>query len=492
MSRMNGPTTTTTQKLLLFLVPALIVVQIAAFVFLHFANRRIALDSVDAALEGGAQTFQFTSATRREYLRLTSELTAKDYGLQSAMNENRATVESVLANHLERTGAEIIVLTDLGTRLLGRASLLPQLQDDDPAMDRLLEHITSQIGDNSLFLRPVDIGTGVQPLYNWIKVTVRAPLPVAHIYLAYRVSQTAVERFAAMTQLQMAFVSHNDDGTEIPHASTLPDGILSKAVLHSEESHDSFTVVTSDGDPYRIKILPLGGARDHHVDAVVAKPFAPVLSPFLKLEGLFAASIIFSSFITILAANAITSRVVTPLEAVAQKDALTGLANRRLLEVNMGNAEQNQKALGMGFTLMLMDLNKFKQVNDTYGHEAGDIVLKEVALRVRKLMRAPDTLARLGGDEFAILLRTQDRQRVVGLATEIASVVKAPIQIQDGQWVEVGASIGIGLSPDHSTFASEVLHHADLAMYIAKKQGGGYSIAPLPSEAEETTGPVPT
>lgn len=491
---MNGPTTTTTQKLLLFLVPALIVVQIAAFVFLHFANRQIALESVDAALESGAQTFGYTSATRREYLRLTSELTAKDYGLQSAMgNENRDTVESVLVNHLERTGAEIIVLTDLGTKLLGRASLLPQLQAPDADLDHRLEQITAQIGGDNLFLRPVDIGTGSPPLYNWIKVTVRAPLPIAHIFLAYRVNQTAVERFTKMTQLQMAFVSHSDSdsGTEVSHASTLPDGILGKAELHSDATPDSFTVHTSAGDPYRIKILSLGGAHDYHVDAVVAKPFAPVLSPFLKLEGLFAASILFSSFISVLAANVITSRVVTPLEAVAQKDALTGLANRRLFEVNMANAEQNQKALGMGFSLLLMDLNKFKHVNDTYGHEAGDVVLKEVAARVRQLMRAPDTLARLGGDEFAILLRTPNRERVTGLCTEIAQVVKQPIQIPDGQWVEVGASIGIAISPDHSTVASEVLHHADLAMYTAKKQGGGHAFAPLPAETASAAATPP-
>jgi diguanylate cyclase (GGDEF)-like protein len=168
---------------------------------------------------------------------------------------------------------------------------------------------------------------------------------------------------------------------------------------------------------------------------------------------------------------------------VAQRDALTGLANRRLFEVNIGNAEQNQKALNSGFTVMLMDLNKFKYVNDTFGHEAGDVVLKVVGQRLKKLMRPSDTLARLGGDEFAVLMRTTDLQPVTDLATAIVHAVQQPIAIQNGQTVQVGTSIGIAFSPQHSTIGSEVMHHADLTMYAAKKQGGGFLIAESPTSA---------
>ena len=483
--RKPKPLSHSTRKILILLVPALIVAQIAAFFFLHFSNRRIALETVDAALEAGSQTFAYTTATRREYRQLTSQLVAKDYGLLGTIaTGNRVTTESALVSQLARTGAEMILLTDLEHQVLARAASTPLLNERDDELDRKLAQVAAQVRESSGNLMPLPTGESPTPLYAWVKIVVRAPMPVANMYLAFRVSDAAIAQFTRMTQMRMAFVSREGDGgARIVHTSTLPAGILASDIGQDEISKDSSTVTTSTGEQYRVKLLPMGGIAGHTVEALVAKPFAPVFSPFLKLEGLFAASIIVSSVISILAANLITSRVVNPLEDVAQKDALTGLANRRLFESNLKNAEQNQKALGTGFAVMLMDLNKFKHVNDTYGHESGDLVLKAVAQRVRKLMRAPDTLARLGGDEFAVLLHTNDPQRVTALAQAIVEVVGQPIQLTSGEMVQVGTSIGIAFAPRHSTLGAEVMHGADLAMYVAKKQGSGFAFAEPPPAA---------
>ena len=484
---------TSTQTLLKFLVPALVMVQIAAFIFLHIANRQIALDSVDAALEAGAQTFSYTAATRREYRRLTSELVTKDYGLVNTIaNENRETVESALHNQLGRTGAELIVLTDLQGRLIARATTLPLLALPDRDLDQELAALVSHVAEQGRNMRPLSVGEVQPALHNWVKVIVRAPVPVAQLHLAYRISDASVQQFTKMTQLQMAFVSEPSDGRGAPvvHASTLPAAAMTEEVAQYKTSGGNFSVATEDG-PYRVKVLELGGLPGYRVHAVVAKPFAPVFSPFIKLELLFAGSIVFSAMVSILAAKMITSRVVTPLEKVAQRDALTGLANRRLFEVNIANAEQNLKALNDGFTLMLMDLNKFKQVNDTFGHEAGDAVLQAVAIRVRKLMRASDTFARLGGDEFAVLMRTTDTEKAHALAVAIAEVVRQPVQIPSGEYVEVGTSIGIAFAPRHASLGAEVMHHADTAMYAAKKQGGGVRVADRPSSTAPAEGAGP-
>lgn len=482
MKKQSLPSTST-QRLLMFLVPALVVVQIAAFVFVHFANRQIALNSVDAALEAGSQTFAYNATSRREYRRLTSELITKDYGLVNTIsNENRETVESALFNQLARTGAELIVLTDLDNKLLARATVLPLMAQADTDLDHELEALVAQVQEKVPNMRPLSVGENKPALHNWVKVVIRAPRPVAQLYLAFRITNAGVEQFTKMTQLQMAFISERPDGQHdhIVHASTLPQTALSDTVALYEASGENFSVTSADDVQYRMRVLDLGGMQGYHVHAVVAKPFAPVFSPFIKLEILFAASIFFSSAVSILAAKMITSRVVTPLERVAQRDALTGIANRSLFEVNIANAEQNQKALHHGFTVMLMDLNKFKYVNDTFGHEAGDTVLKVVAQRLAKLMRPSDTLARLGGDEFAVLMRTTELQPVTDLATAIVQAVQEPISIQDGQTVQVGTSIGIAFSPMHSIIGSEVMHHADLSMYAAKKQGGGFLMAESP------------
>lgn len=492
MKKPSAPSTST-QKLLMFLVPALVVVQIAAFIFLHFANRQIALDSVDAALEAGAQTFTYTAATRREYRRLTSELVTKDYGLVNTIaNESRETVESALHNQLGRTGAELIVLTDLQGRLIARATTLPLMALPDPDLDQELASLVSHVAEQERNMRPLSVGEDKPALHNWVKVVIRAPVPVAQLYLAYRISDTSVQQYTKMTQLQMAFVSERSDAESAPvvHASTLPAAAMTQEVAQYKTLGESFSVTTDEGQ-YRLKVLELGGLPGYRVHAVVAKPFAPVFSPFIKLELLFAASIVFSSVVSILAAKMITSRVVTPLEKVAQRDALTGLANRRLFEINIANAEQNLKALNDGFTLMLLDLNKFKQVNDTFGHEAGDTVLQTFAARVKKLMRASDTLARLGGDEFAVLMRTTDKDKATALAAAIVEAVRQPLQLPNGEWVEVGTSIGIAFSPAHSSLGSEVMHHADIAMYAAKKRGGGFLIAELPAAPAPPEGAMP-
>jgi len=472
---------TSTQKLLLFLVPALVIVQIAAFAFLHIANRQIALDSVDAALDAGSQTFSYNAVTRREYRRLTSELITKDYGLVNTIaHENRETVESALFNQLARTNAELIVLTDLNNQLVARATTLPLMMLADMDLDHELQALVAHVEEKAANMRPLSVGEDKPVLHSWVKVVVRAPMPVAHIYLAYRISQPGAEQFTKMTQLQMAFISERADDTQhnhVIHASTLPGNALSAELAHYKNSGENFSVSTPDSGQYRMRVLDLGGLPGYRVHAVVAKPFAPVLSPFIKLEILFATSIIFSSIVSILAAKIITSRVVTPLEKVAQRDALTGLANRRLFEVNIANAEQNQRALSTGFTIMLMDLNKFKYVNDTFGHEAGDLVLKAFASRAKKLMRASDTLARLGGDEFAVLMRTTDTKKVLEMAAAIVQAAAHPVLIQNGEQVEVSTSIGIAFCPQHSSIGAEVMHHADLAMYAAKKQGGGFLVA---------------
>lgn len=485
MKRQSAPSTST-QRLLMFLVPALVVVQIAAFVFLHFANRQIALDSVDAALEAGSQTFAYNATTRREYRRLTSELITKDYGLVNTIaNENRETVESALFNQLARTGAELIVLTDLQDKLVARATVLPLMSQADADLDHELEALVAHVQEKGPNMRPLSVGEDKPALHNWVKVVVRAPTPVANIYLAFRITTAGVEQFTKMTQLQMAFISERSDDQHdhVIHATTLPLTALSQDVSLYETTGENFSVTSADDVQYRMRVLDLGGVQGYRVHAVVAKPFAPVFSPFIKLEILFAASIVFSSSVSILAAKLITNRVVTPLDRLAQRDPLTGLANRRLFEFNIGNAEQNQKALNNGFAVMLLDLNKFKYVNDTYGHEAGDVVLKQVAGRLKKLMGPSDTVARLGGDEFAVLMRTTDLNKVTGMAAAIVETVKQPIALQTGDIVDVGTSIGIAFSPQHSTIGSEVMHHADLSMYAAKKQGGGFRIADSPVPA---------
>lgn len=157
---------------------------------------------------------------------------------------------------------------------------------------------------------------------------------------------------------------------------------------------------------------------------------------------------------------------------MAHHDALTGLANRAALVEKIEDACARYRRWNEPFTVLLLDLDRFKQVNDTFGHPAGDELLKQVTQRIKATLQETDVLARLGGDEFAIvqLNSTDQADAAIVLATQIIRLIGEPFSI-DGNVVSIGASIGITLAPEHGVHADDLLKMADLALYHAKSLG---------------------
>ena len=156
----------------------------------------------------------------------------------------------------------------------------------------------------------------------------------------------------------------------------------------------------------------------------------------------------------------------------ALHDPLTGLANRTLLTDRLQQAMAVAERRHRHVALLLLDLDGFKTINDTYGHTVGDRVLRDVADRLRASVRDADTVARYGGDEFAIVLGDVDvPERIVVVAERIRRCLTEPAPL-DGLGV-TSASIGIALHPDHGTDPDALLERADIAMYGAKRRGGG-------------------
>ncbi|HVH64474.1 MAG TPA: diguanylate cyclase, partial [Candidatus Acidoferrum sp.] len=164
------------------------------------------------------------------------------------------------------------------------------------------------------------------------------------------------------------------------------------------------------------------------------------------------------------------------LEYRALHDSLTGLPNRTFLADRVEQAllaaqrERQQRAY------LVLDLNGFKEVNDTLGHQQGDRVLQEVARRLRRVLRKADTVARVGGDEFAVLpAGATDTPRAILIAEKLLTALEPPFQV-DEQSVEIGTSIGITVYPEHGDDAATLARHADIAMYVSKRARSGYSV----------------
>jgi diguanylate cyclase (GGDEF)-like protein len=165
-------------------------------------------------------------------------------------------------------------------------------------------------------------------------------------------------------------------------------------------------------------------------------------------------------------------RIEAQIEHMALHDALTGLPNRVLLRQRLEQATEGKRDCS-ALAVLCLDLDRFKDVNDTLGHAAGDELLKTVADRLRSCVRAGDTVARASGDEFVIVQVSSDpATEAAALATRIIEVLGAPFDLHNHR-VVVGASIGIAVYPQDGTSPDTLLKHADLALYRSKSETGG-------------------
>ncbi|HEY8719858.1 GGDEF domain-containing protein [Pengzhenrongella sp.] len=165
------------------------------------------------------------------------------------------------------------------------------------------------------------------------------------------------------------------------------------------------------------------------------------------------------------------SAVHRELTVQAMLDGLTGLANRATFTTALA-AELDQRTTG-DTSILFVDLDDFKNVNDGFGHQAGDALLREIAVRLRQATRPNDLCARLGGDEFAVLLRDTGEGAATTLARRIVDTVAAPVHLDSGV-VHVGASVGVAAAANgtmNETTLEHLIHRADVAMYAAKAQG---------------------
>ncbi len=163
---------------------------------------------------------------------------------------------------------------------------------------------------------------------------------------------------------------------------------------------------------------------------------------------------------------------------LAVTDELTGLGNRRRLldeleETLTALSDEDQPSDSVA--LLLIDLDHFKEINDSFGHHTGDALLRQIGPRIRQVVRHGDLVARLGGDEFAVLLHDADTFKATTVAQRLSTLLEEPIDVGNAS-LRVGASIGIALAPEHALSSTDLLRCADIAMYRAKNERGSFDV----------------
>ncbi len=258
----------------------------------------------------------------------------------------------------------------------------------------------------------------------------------------------AAERLLGLTRGETAGCAYDDPSWTItdpkgrPFPSTLQTGHGVEGVEHAIEHSDGRRVILS------LNAAPLRDAE------------GAVMGTVVSLRDITAGK-----------------RAEAEMAHRARHDVLTGLPNRALLQDRLSEAVAVRPDDGPSFALLLLDLDRFKEVNDTFGHPVGDQLLQQIGPRLQEALRDEDTVARLGGDEFAILLPGVNEAGAQEVAERLLAALEPPFVLGGLPiTISVGASIGIALYPAHGSDADALLRQADIAMYAAKGAQGGYMV----------------
>ncbi|MEV6599811.1 GGDEF domain-containing protein [Actinoplanes sp. NPDC051346] len=255
---------------------------------------------------------------------------------------------------------------------------------------------------------------------------------------------------------------------------------LGAAGLHPSMRHLSDPVEARSGaTPYRVVLLG------------VATAMAPAVLVVQTLRGAAQSDLVVvgASAVLFLLVLLRMAGLIAAQRRLAITDALTGLYTRRFLSEQLRTESDRAARYGGSFALLLLDVDHFKRVNDTYGHPAGDQVLVEVARRLRSTCRASDVVARFGGEEFAVLAPATDLENLAVLAERLrARMNETPILVDGRTPVAVTVSIGgIAAVPPHALTADELVNTADAALYTAKRGGRDRVVIADPAQRAEPT-----
>jgi diguanylate cyclase (GGDEF)-like protein len=507
-------------RLVLFFVALLVLVQgLGAFLVIQ-ANSQIARQAMDQELEQGERVFRKLLSQNQARLEQGVAILSSDFAFRQAIASNdTGTILSVLRNHGARLGANVMTLASLenvvradtlDTSRAGKAFAFPEL---------------IKLAETDAKASAVVIRDG--KLYQLVVVPVLAPEPIAWVGLAFEVDDRVAQELNELTGLEVTFASRFGDSPWKLHASTLAPELrpslvaaLAGETALSPRVHD----LDVGGNEYETRVTRLESRPDTSIVAILQKPLEVGLAPFRAISSSFfwltLAGLALLVAGSLVIARSITRPVLRLAEAanrvqqgdysrhvavehkdeigqlavsfnhmldgivsrereilrLAYEDGLTALPNRAMFNEQLGQAVRAAKRSAQPLSVLVIDMDRFKTINDTLGHPVGDQALREVGMRVRKALRDADIVARLGGDEFAVLLTTSGAEHAARVvAGKISKALEEPLVI-DGQPMDMTASIGIATFPGHGEDPNALMRAADVAMYEAKRTKSGFSI----------------
>lgn len=458
------------KKILYMLISILILIQFGAFSVQIVSNRKIAKDTVIEELTLGAQVFYRLLESRHQHLKQTAEVLVRDYGFVESIAMARSdtyTIESMLKNHGARASASVVILSELDGSIIA---------SDPTSLNQELNtfiDVSNPISDIRFASLPMGELKHNTQLFQIVNSAVRAPNHIANLTMGFEIGDAFVHDLHDLTDMDFFFISKHQDKWQT-HASTLPTDLVETFVKHFNHQEVKKAIhVNAEDSVYMMLAVPISSVSGQQIFAIVAKPLNKAMRPYHRSESFLGYLLIVTILLSMTAIYFVTKKMVFPLNEQANIDNLTGLGNRRVFLMVFNRALQNLQKNGRPFALLLLDLNRFKHINDSMGHDMGDLVLKTTAERLKQSLRNSDNVMRFGGDEFAIVIEDCGEETACAIAEKISSAVAEPIATANGN-LTISCSIGIALAPRNGREVETLIKKSDKAMYVSKTENLKY------------------
>ena len=491
----------------------LLVVQLASFAVIRTSIERNANGAIAAELKTGERVLRRLLAQEAARRGDAAELLAKDYGFKEAIGlplAEEGTVETIrdaLSNQGERIGASVVVYAD------NELKPVAATRDDAGRFLGLLQTRVNKPGPSGDMQLALLDGQA----YQVVVAQVRTPAPVGWVLMGFALDAAALQDLKSLSDLRaVVVIKTGTDAAWRPLVSNF-DTEAARSLARQIPAAGELFAAEVDGERWRGRFAPLLEPQQP-LAVVLLRSFDEAIAPYRQLQLTLLALTLIGVGVFALGAVLTARRISGPIKTLSDSaerlgrgdyetpvrrhssdevgdladafeamrqgvrsrdeqvhrlafwDPLTGLPNREQFSQQLAArlARNNSPC-----AVLMLDLDRFKHVNDVLGHAFGDRLLCSVAQRLQALQRDSGALlARLGGDEFVLLLDGADQAAAQAAAARIQADFEAPLHIDD-QTVDLGAGIGIALAPAHGREVSQLLARAELAMYAAKRRQHG-------------------
>ncbi|MBI5891002.1 MAG: EAL domain-containing protein [Nitrosomonadales bacterium] len=505
----------------------LLLIQATSLVMINTVLSERADQDIRRNLLAGQRVFNQVREDNNRQLIQSATIMSSDFAFRKAIaTGDYGTVVSTLTNHGARIKADVLLLVATDGKMI--ADTLPAGHAEPTFQFQELIGTAEQRGQSAAMVALDD------KLYQMVVVPVLGPLPIAWLIVGFNIDEKFVRNLQAATALNVSFLAGAPNKNEWRLlASTLPAGTSAAfpKVLHGlpvgEIKEDNLATLSMGDEDHLALSSDMGKQGGTQIIAILQQSLQQALEPLRRLQVILLYLSAISLLAMLAASYKIARNITKPISVLgnlarriqqgdysepatvdredeigelasafnhmkdglatreakitelAYRDQLTGLPNRILFHDRLEQSAKLTSRAGQNLALLIINLDRFKEVNVILGHHIGDLLLQEISRRLAFILeRESDTLARLGGDEFAVLLSDCDARGAMMVARKILDTLDQPILLE-GQEVIATGSIGIAIYPEHGSEINTLMRRADIAKYEAKRNNAGYALFDL-------------